>query len=281
MYSRTILALIGAAALSACATTLGPAEAEAPTAPIAARAQIMVLGVYHFRPGGSDRIVNQVDDHLSPRRQAEIADVLQRLERFRPTKIVVELDPEHEAQFNERYARYRAGEVQLGVNERDQLGMALAHRLGHTRLYAADASSDMHFDDMLAAAQANGQEHLLDAFNTGTSEIEAHQAATRDLSVRDRLIDVNSPMVLRWNDLYLTMAQMGSRENPIGAQDMSAWWGRNLHIFAQIAQLSEPGDRILVIYGSGHKFLLDHYFEHAREFELIDPLDYLRTSNGG
>jgi hypothetical protein len=74
----------------------------------------------------------------------------------------------------------------------------------------------------------------------------------------------------------MTLAQMGTRDNRVGARDMAAWWGRNMHIYAQIAQLSEPGDRILVIYGSGHKFLLEQYFSQSREFQLVDPLDYLR-----
>ena len=67
-----------------------------------------------------------------------------------------------------------------------------------------------------------------------------------------------------------------TRDDPIGAREMSAWWGRNMVIYARVAQLAEPGDRILVIYGSGHKFLLDQYIRQTPDLELIDPLDYLR-----
>ncbi|QGZ96520.1 hypothetical protein DSM104635_03380 [Terricaulis silvestris] len=269
MQARTVFAAL-CLALAGCAS----AQTSAPFTE--ARAQVMVLGVYHFRAGGSDYVANQLDDHLSPRRQTEIAEVLDRLERFQPTKIVVELDPNREAEFNSRYTRYRTGAETLGVNERDQLGMVLANRLGLERLYAADADSDMHFDQMLAAAEAAGQTHLVEQFRAGMASIEAHQAATRDLSVRDRLIDVNSPEVVGWNDFYMTMAQMGAQADPIGAHDMAAWWGRNIHIFAGIARIAEPGDRILVIYGHGHKALLDQYFRQAHEFQLVDPLTYLR-----
>lgn len=263
-------------AVAGCASpqTISTAASDAA---VETRAQVMVLGVYHFTPGGSDYVENRLDDHLSPRRQAEIAQVLDLLERFRPTKIALELDPADEARFNERYQRWLAGQGELGVNERDQLGMALARRLGHDRLYSADASSDMHFDEMLAAAQAAGQNHLVQRFHADMAALEAQAEAARGLSVRDRLISVNSPEYVRFNGSnYLTMAQMGTRDNSVALRDMTAWLGRNLSIFAQVAQLSEPGDRILLIYGAGHKFLLDQYFSQANEFELVDPLTYLR-----
>lgn len=273
MKLKTILA---AACLMLAGCASAPAPAPAPVEATQARAQVMVLGVYHFRAGGSDYVENRVDDHLSPERQAQIADVLDRLERFRPTKIMIELNPEAEAEFNARYQRYRAGAEALTVNERDQLGMALANRLGLDRLYAVDASSNMDFQGMMAAAEANGQSHLVEQFNADTAVIEAHMTATQGLSVRERLIDMNSEDVASWHNTYMSMAQMGSRDNPIGARDMAAWWSRNLYIFANIAREAEPGDRVLVIYGSGHKFLLDQYFTQAREFELVDPRDYLR-----
>jgi hypothetical protein len=273
MNAKTILTAL-ALALTGCATA--PAAAPPPALAPEVRAQVMVLGVYHFRAGGSDYVESRVDDHLAPQRQAEIAEVLDRLERFRPTKIIVEIDPEREAEFNARYQRYRAGAEALTVNERDQIGMALANRLGLDRLYAADASSDMHFPEMMAAAEAAGQHHLVEQFNADMAAIEAHMAATQGLTVRERLIEMNSAEVAGWHNSYMTMAQMGSRADPIGARDMAAWWGRNMHIFANIAYVAEPGDRILVIYGSGHKFLLDQYFTQAREFELVDPLTFLR-----
>jgi hypothetical protein len=256
-----------------CWLMAGTAAAQtAPEAPI----QVMVLGTYHFRAGGSDYVANQVDDHLSPRRQAEIADVLDRLERYRPTKIVVELEPEHEAEFNARYARYRAGAEALGVNERDQIGMALAARLGHERLYAADFSNGMDFDAMLNAARAAGQTHLLARFETAFAAIQAQQSDDTALTVRERLARMNTPEAQAPHAIYMTMAQMGARDNPVGAREMGNWWTRNMIIFAQIAQVSDPGDRVLVIYGQGHKFLLDQYFSQASEFELVDPLAYLR-----
>jgi len=130
----------------------------------APKIEVMVLGSYHFTGGGQDLHNANVDDHLAPQRQAEIQTVVDTLAAFAPDKIMVELTPEYEADFNARYEAYRTGTDALGVNERDQLGMRLAAQLDHDRLYAIDHASDMDFEAMIGAAQAGEQTRLMGEF---------------------------------------------------------------------------------------------------------------------
>jgi len=247
-------------------------QSEAPAAPEPIEA--MVLGVYHFA-GGSDLNNLELDDHLSPTRQAEIKAVLDRLEAFAPTKIMVELEPEHANAFNARYTAWRDGEAELTANERDQLGMRLAARLGHDRLYAIDHQTGMDFDAMMDAAQTAGQSGLLANFQAANAEIQAYIAALEDQTVLQRLRMMNDPANADLHAIYLTLAQMGTVDNPVGAREMTKWWGRNLVTFARAAQHSAPGDRVLVIYGGGHKYLLDQFFSESREFVLVDAMTVL------
>lgn len=258
-----------AAALAAVIAVLMPVAASAEE-PI----PVMVLGSYHFTGGGLDQVNKAVDDHLSPARQEEIARVLDRLERFKPTKIMVEVEPQFEERINQQYRDYVAGRFALRVSETDQLGMALAKRLGHTRLYAVDFKNGMDFPAMVGAAQAAGQTRLLGDFQSMMGEAERMFGQMHG-SVLETLRVHNSPQALAMHDGYLTLAQMGTPAEPVGAKQMADWWGRNLIIFARIAQQAEPGDRILVIYGSSHKFLLDHFFDRAAQFESVQVLDYL------
>ncbi len=240
--------------------------------------QIMILGTYHFTGGGSDYISSPVADHLAPERQAEIAILLDRLEAFAPTRIVVELGPGREAAFNADYARYRTGERALTVNERQQIGMALAARLGHERLYAADFQTDMDFEGMLSAARASAQTDLLAEFERrlGHRQERAISPDEIGLPVLERLIQMNRPEAVAEHNVYLLLAQMGAADNPAGAEQMQIWWGRNLHILANIARISESGDRVLVIYSAGHKYLLDQFIDSAPNLDRIDPLIYLQ-----
>jgi len=58
----------------------------------AARPPILVLGTYHMANPGHDIHNMQADDVLSPRRQQEIAQLIEVLRRFHPTKIAIEAD---------------------------------------------------------------------------------------------------------------------------------------------------------------------------------------------
>ncbi|WP_417484003.1 DUF5694 domain-containing protein [Maricaulis salignorans] len=261
-----------ALAMSSAALAQEPPATEPAAAP-----EIMVLGTFHFTGGGSDYVNSPVVDYLSPERQAEIAVVLDRLEAFAPTRILVELLPEYEAEFNATYQQYRAGEGTLTVNERQQIGLALAARLGLDQVHAIDYASEMDFGGMFAAAEAAGQSELLADFHAFMAPIQA-QMGSPDQAARpvlERLIETNSAEMASYHALYLLTAQMGAADNPVGAEQMQLWWGRNLHIFANIARLAGPGDRVLVVYGGGHKYLLDQFVDSAPNLVLVDPLAYL------
>ncbi len=275
MLKHTAIILLGFALTTAGLVSTGPALAQDNPPP----AQVMVLGTFHFTGGGQDMINSEVDDFLAPHRQAEIEAVLDRLEAFAPTRIAVELTPEHEAAFNAGYAAYRAGELELGVNERQQIGMRLAARLGHDRLYAVDSQGGMDFDAMLSGAAEAGQTRLLADWEAYIGEVQVYMADmdSPEHTILQRLIQENSAETADYHDLYLLLAQMGSTENPAGAREMTRWWGRNLEIFANVARIAEPGERVLVIYGSGHKRLLDDFVDNTPNLTWVDPLPWLEA----
>src|SRR5215813_2413914 len=56
------------------------------------RAEVLVLGTYHMANPGHDIFNMQADDVLKPKRQAEIAQLIEVLKKFHPTKIAIESD---------------------------------------------------------------------------------------------------------------------------------------------------------------------------------------------
>src|SRR5437868_982340 len=57
-----------------------------------ARPEILVLGTYHMANPGHDIHNMQADDVLSAKRQQEIAQLMEVLKKFHPTKIAIEAD---------------------------------------------------------------------------------------------------------------------------------------------------------------------------------------------
>ena len=52
------------------------------------------------------------------------------------------------------------------------------------------------------------------------------------------------------------MATFGAGDDQPGVELLTAWYKRNFTLCARIAQQAKPGDRMLVMFGAGHAFLL-------------------------
>jgi len=283
--------LLFALALSLAAAA--PAAAQTPPAlqpvqllserRIDERPALMVLGTAHLANNNADVLRTEVDDVMSPARQAEIEAVVEALARWRPTRIAVEIDTTGQARLDRRYADYRAGTYALTAGEVDQIGLRLASRLGHERVYAVDwndmpPGEEADYDWEVGAAAAGEQARM------ATLRNPARGQRTTDL-VRSRPIPawlavMNSPeFLLGMHRTYYEYALLGGPEVNQGANWVGAWHGRNLKIFANLVRLADdPGERVLVIYGAGHAFLLNRFAEESGAFNVERPGAWLEPS---
>ena len=84
----------------------------------------------HWSNPGRDLLGTRFDDMLSPERQAQIGEAVERLARFRATKVALEVAADKSDQMNEEYTNYRRGLFSLTADERHQLGYRLAAAFG-------------------------------------------------------------------------------------------------------------------------------------------------------
>ena len=240
------------------------------------RAQVMVLGVFHFLNPNADYAQFEGIDVLTPDRQRQIEAVVAQLARFAPTKIALERVPTEADSINAQYRRYQAGSFPLTRNEIHQLGFRLADRLHHTQLYPIDFSADMHIDSVLAYAQPHDT-GFVSRFNRIVAEVvQTMDRMQREESIGANLRFMNDPgNLLRVQQPYMDMATVGAGDGYIGARVVSEWYARNLSMFANIARLAQPGDRILVIVGMGHAPILRQLVRDHPALELVEPLSYL------
>src|SRR5438270_11301364 len=80
------------------------------------RPEIVVLGTYHMANPGHDIHNMQADDVLSAKRQQEIAQLIEVLKKFRPTRIAIEADVSGQ-RAAQQYSDYLAGKYTLSRNE--------------------------------------------------------------------------------------------------------------------------------------------------------------------
>ncbi len=78
---------------------------------------------------------------------------------------------------------------------------------------------------------------------------------------------------------YLQMAQVGLKDHYPGANWVGhSWYTRNLKIFVNLTRITESADdRILLIIGGGHVYLVQHFLEASGNYIVESPLQYLKT----
>jgi Family of unknown function (DUF5694) len=236
--------------------------------------QVMIVGTYHMSNPGHDLHNLKADDVLAPKRQAEIEAVNAGLARFRPTKVAAEWDAET---VDERYPKYLAGTLPPSRNEVVQLGFRLAKTAGLKKAYGIDADGDFPYEQLQKYAQAHGQAGLLD--EQGAAVERSIRTTGRILAqdgISAALRSINDPAKVQSdNSFYRTTLRIGAGKEQPGVDLLTAWYRRNFLICANLIQLSQPGDRIVVFYGSGHAFLLRQCVRETPGFALVEPNDYL------
>ena len=260
MRFRETIAAITLLTISSLPAESQQSAAEKPAVP--ARAEVLVLGVYHMANPGRDIVNMQVDDVLAPRRQAEIAEVISVLRKFRPTKIAVEAGFYNDA-FSRRYGEYLAGKHQLTRNETEQIGFRLAKELGHKTVHAVDVDGEFPFPRVADYAKARGRTNEFDALMGETAiRVKATNTYLASHTVLETLLYLNSDeRVAEDVGHYYKLAHFGEAWNWAGADLVADWFRRNMRIYSNVMDLADsPNERVLVIYGYGHTGWLQDNF---------------------
>lgn len=298
MMSRafaTTAAFLCLTALPPIATAVAqrPLAAQKPTAHQAAAVSsagdavtsLLLVGTFHLGYPGKD--VHQAAvrvEVLSPERQREVADVVERLAAFRPTKIAVEVPPGRQAALDSTYQAYLAGHHVLTADETQQLGFRLAQRLGHARLYAVDAQPSAAFAPIFQQVDSN--EAALDTVD-GRWRQYFKTLYTRDDSLsarqtlREHLRYLNAPDHVRRDHGAYSVGwfKLEGADGYLGADFRAAWYDRNLRIFRNLQRLTgSGGERVLLIIGAGHLPILRFVATTSPEFQLADVERYLGPS---
>ncbi|MEM1053654.1 MAG: DUF5694 domain-containing protein, partial [Pseudomonadota bacterium] len=244
--------------------------------------EVMILGVYHFANPGLDVVNMEVDDVLAPRRQREIQDLVDALAEWRPTKIALEDMAQAPALVLTDYERTEEL-LATDRSETVQVGYRLARQLGHEKVYgyderATDGEPDYFpMGKVQAFAQENGGTELLGALFAEVQAVTAEEQANlpnqtiaQSLRTHNDAVRINA-----FHDkVYYSLLKIGNGDDQPGAELNAFWYMRNAKMFAKVDMIAEPGDRVLLIAGSGHATWLRHFVERMPGYKLIEALPY-------
>ena len=278
-----LLGLLGGLALALAAAGGAGAQERAKAAepPV----EVMVLGVWHFANPGQDLNNAKVEDVRSPRRQAELAEVAERLARFAPTKIAIEDQSTADDLTVPDYAGFTPARLLRDRNESIQIGYRLAARLRHTAVYGIDEQPGpgepdyFPFDKVAAFAGKTGRMPWLGELQAPVqAQIADFERRQPKETMAELLASTNTPgedAVLHRAGYY-QLLKLGNPEEQPGAELNALWYMRNAKIFAKLTQIAKPGDRVVMIFGDGHSYWLRHFVENTPGFQLVEAQPYLQ-----
>jgi hypothetical protein len=249
----------------------------------------MVLSTYHFANPGLDLANVKSDDVLKPQRQKELEALSAALAQFRPTKIMIERQAKTAELLDPKFAAFTPADLAKNRDERVQVAYRLAGRLGLKSVYAIDEQPGdgepdyFPFGTLAEWAKTNGRQAqlsaALDEAKSLVGRIERWQA---EGSVSHALLKLNRPdQADKDQSWYYGALRYGDTDKQPGAELNAYWYMRNAKIFGKLMIAARPGDRVLVVYGSGHNYWLRHFATTTPGFQNIDPTPYLKKAEKG
>lgn len=238
-----------------CGLTMVAASAEPAMRP---PARVMLIGLFHFDNPGLDAVKYTPIDVMKPEKQKYLQDLAQRIADFKPTRVLLEYPATNDALMNQRYHDYLAGKYELKVNEIYQLGFRIAKLAGLKQVNGFD-ERDVPGDNGLWEYLPKSEPETMKKLEGLIAELSARfEREHRTLSLAEILRKSNTPEEDRANkDFYIMLNSVGAdKRNFVGADAAAQWWQRNFRMYANVQLHAAPGERVVVIAGSGHTAIL-------------------------
>ena len=251
---------------------------------------VMILGTFHFVNLAPHDIHVKPDDMMSPKRQNEIAALVEALKAYAPTMIALEVPSEFNAELNVYYRQHREGTwdpsespalPRLERTEIFQIGFRLAQELSHTRVYAIDEMTYKPLERMESFAKSNGyDEFLAHRENANRKEESEINRSIRTKTIVQLIMEMSSEEhAVESNRRYIEDVRFGNQTEPPGVDVLVEWIRRDVLIFQNLYNITKGrvGERILVIFGAGHVYRLRELVESSPDFHLVEPTEFLRS----
>lgn len=257
---------------------VGMVDASAKTKPT-----LVVLGTYRMEIAGNNITNTNTADVSVPERQKQIVALVERLKRFKPTKIAIECAIADDTRTNYAYNQYLSGGYMLSKNETNQIGFRLAEQLNHEKVYCVDSGdlpSELLSNYRRNASRDAGVVRFLRTFYQNLKKgMDAEQEKLFALPVTDQLVLLNQhARVEKEHQRYFDLMRVMREKEYVGVNFLSWWYGKNMKILTNIIRITDsPNDRVLVIYGAEHNKLLTQFAKESAFYNVESPLKYLRS----
>jgi len=247
-----------------------------------AMVEVAVLGTYHFAQ-------EEEIDELTDDNQKELERLTAQLAQWKPTKVVLEKEPRLQPALQDRYEKYLEDSSFIDTlpNEIYQIGFRLAAKMKHECIYLFDNHPEFigslegfTFEGFEEQAQVESA-GVYDRHRDELMQVWTHNdSLERSVGLMDRMRIMNHPLSVRTNAqrMHLYELRAGVDQSWIGPDWVGRWYQRNLRMLSYLFTFAETQDRILIIVGNNHKWVLEQLMHNVPEFEVVPIHEMLNMS---
>lgn len=252
--------------------------------------KVLLVGSWHFNYPGLDANVTKEEARIniySSKRQKELAELLDYIAAFKPTKIMLESGA-ITGYLTYNLEEWKAGKARLYASERSQIGVRLMDKLNLDTVYGVDDGAllmDFLYDSSFKSTpyiDSITRRHYFGGKDSIQNRYKEFYDYQDKYEVNNTLLEsfkyMNSDKVLnRYFGAYITGGQFASAGDE-GPDALSMFWmNRNLRIFRNIQRIkTTDDDRILVLFGAGHIAILKWLFECSPAYQVVKFEDVLK-----
>ncbi|MBS1717185.1 MAG: hypothetical protein JSS72_05590 [Armatimonadetes bacterium] len=237
---------------------------------------VLLVGCYHFANPGLDMVKFKLDDHRSPKRLKEIEEVVNRLERFKPTVVAVEY-PANKDGLQDWFKRYSSGIQAMQANETELIGFRIAKDCS-AKVVGVDVKMDMDFDKLMSFAAKNHLDAQLGGFMKAVGAAQDEMNHLFQTKTVGQILGVlNSDEMARLNrGFYLRLTDFTANHEYPGAEVLAGWYQRNMAMMENILRsATSPKDRILVVLGDSHVAMIRGFLRDSLDLKDVPASEYL------
>lgn len=241
--------------------------------------EVLNLGTFHMGET-TDANRTEFDEHDASNVK-EVHDLALRLARFKPTVIVVEVQPQFQSMLDSQYRQYlkNPGMKFDKPNEVQLLAFEVGRLSGAERIYAIDYKEGYNYMIGNTVDDKKGKQlyqRYADMMNA--NERDFYQQLNRQPTVLDMIRGINLPEYLDYlinvnADMLTYIASKGKWE---GAEEAAKFYHRNLVMYSNLNQIElKPNDRLFILMGATHTAYFKEFMKRSPKYKLADVKPYL------
>ena len=241
--------------------------------------RVLNFGTFHM---GFTTDLNQTEfDQNDKENKMAVQSVASKLAAFKPTVVIVEIEPQYNHQLQAEYASYKKNPDKFIKNpsEVELLAFELGRLSGTTRIYGID--HQMGYNYLIAKEIENEiDSSFVPSFYTDPESYYPKADVNEDsLNLMDKLKLTNDNEYLNF---LMTMnadimTHVGTDGNFEGADEAAKYYQRNLRMYSNLNRIKlNKEDRVFILLGASHTAFFRDFINRSPKYEMVNVFDYLK-----